>query len=350
MNHPLNILSLTFDQLVREMQTRYGSGKFHATGLYRDFYKASTTDISHIREFSKSPRLIGKLERDLLIPFSPVVQQQREGDLVKLVIRLADGFEIESVIIPMEGRITLCVSSQVGCKMGCVFCETGKMGLIRNLTVDEIVGQVYQVKSVWGIDVKNIVFMGMGEPFDNLKNVRHAIGIICDQRGLNIAKRHITLSTAGLKNIKAITGSTWSTLKLAISLNAPNDSIRSRIMPVNRVFSMKHIQEALTAFPRRKKTAFLIEYVLIKGINNERSHARELADFVRPFPAKLNVIPLNPGSDTPFISPTDSEVQQFCDWLIDENVFVRKRSKKGSQVMAACGQLGNRKNSRYGFS
>jgi len=340
---PLNILALTFDQLVFEMQQRYGSGKYHATGLYREIYRHNNTDIDRIKEFARSSALIKKLRQDLTIPLSPVVRLQQDGDLMKFVSRLADGFEIESVIVPMGNRKTLCISSQVGCRMGCVFCETGKMGYLRNLNVEEIVGQVFQVKAVWGINIRNIVFMGMGEPFDNLGNVVQSIKIISDQRGLDIAKRYITVSTVFIDGFQDLARLNWPTLKLAISLNAPNDQIRSQIMPVNHIFPMKRIQKALLAFPLQKGSNFFFEYVIIKGVNDAKSHARELADFLRPLHAKVNIIPLNPCSKTPFIRPTDEDVQQFCDWLIAEKVFVRKRPEKGVNVMAACGQLGNRR-------
>ena len=342
-DRPLNILSIPFDQLVTEMRQRYGGSKYHAAALFREIYKHYPADISQVKELTRSPAFIEKLHQDFTFPLSRVVRHIQEGDLMKFVTQLADGLEIESVIIPMGDRKTLCVSSQVGCRRECVFCETGKMGFLRNLNVEEIVGQVFQVKAVWGINIRNIVFMGMGEPFDNLGNVVQSIKIISDQRGLDIAKRYITVSTVFIDGFQDLARLNWPTLKLAISLNAPNDQIRSQIMPVNHIFPMKRIQKALLAFPLQKGSNFFFEYVIIKGVNDAKSHARELADFLRPLHAKVNIIPLNPCSKTPFIRPTDEDVQQFCDWLIAEKVFVRKRPEKGVNVMAACGQLGNRR-------
>jgi len=338
----LNILTLPFDELVAKMRQRYGGNTDHAAVLFREIYQHYPADVSQIKELTRSPVIIEKLQQDLTLPLSRVVRRIQEGDLVKFVTRLSDGLEIESVIIPMGNRKTLCVSSQVGCRRGCIFCETGKMGFFRNLNVAEIVGQVYQAKVVWGINIRNVVFMGMGEPFDNFKNVLQSIEIISDQRGLNIAKRHITVSTAVINDLQSLAKLNWPNLKLAISLNAPNDQIRSRIMPVNRLFPMKHIQEALMNYPLQTGSEFLIEYVLIAGVNNDRSHALELADFLKPLHVKVNVIALNPCLDTSLVRPSDENVQQFCDWLIDEKIFVRKRQEKGINVYAACGQLGCR--------
>jgi len=315
----LNILTLPFDELVAKMRQRYGGNTDHAAVLFREIYQHYPADVSQIKELTRSPVIIEKLQQDLTLPLSRVVRRIQEGDLVKFVTRLSDGLEIESVIIPMGNRKTLCVSN-----------------------VAEIVGQVYQAKVVWGINIRNVVFMGMGEPFDNFKNVLQSIEIISDQRGLNIAKRHITVSTAVINDLQSLAKLNWPNLKLAISLNAPNDQIRSRIMPVNRLFPMKHIQEALMNYPLQTGSEFLIEYVLIAGVNNDRSHALELADFLKPLHVKVNVIALNPCLDTSLVRPSDENVQQFCDWLIDEKIFVRKRQEKGINVYAACGQLGCR--------
>lgn len=344
---PLNILALTFDGLVDELHHRYGKGKYHAAGLYKALYRNGHADIGKIEEFSASPALVKELHRDLIFALSPVVQQQQEEGLIKFVTRLTDGLEIESVIVPMGNRRTLCISCQVGCRMGCVFCETAKQGLHRNLTVEEIVGQVVQAKVVWGIPIKNIVFMGMGEPFDNLENVVQAIRIISDQRGLDVARRYITVSTAGIPDgLDRLAPLHWTDLKIAISLNAPNNRIRSELMPVNRVFPMEMIRQALLAFSPAKRSVFFIEYVLIEGINDAPDHADELALFLEPLNVKVNIIPFNPGSDasdTAFTRPSDNDVSRFCDRLVRQKLFVRKRPGKGLNLMAACGQLGKRR-------
>jgi 23S rRNA (adenine2503-C2)-methyltransferase len=183
--------------------------------------------------------------------------------------------------------------------------------------------------------------MGMGEPLDNISNVIQAIRIISDQKGFNIAKRYITLSTIGkIDGIERLAELNWPTLKLAISLNAPNDHLRSQIMPMNRVWPMKRLKRALLAYPLKKTGVLMLEYVLIKDVNDSRGHVRELAEFLSGLETRLNIIPYNPRSDSPFTPPTHEDVERFCNWLVDEKIFVRKRSVKGQHIRAACGQLG----------
>lgn len=353
-NRPLKILALTFDDLVREFGQRYGKGAYHAAGLYRTIYRnrpPRAPGTQHIGKFVRPSELAERINRDLEFRIAPVVYKVSESGLTKFATRLADGLEIESVIVPMGHHQTLCISSQVGCRMGCAFCETARLGFVRNLEVEEIVGQVYQTKVVWNLDIKTIVFMGMGEPLDNLGNVARAIRIISDQRGLNIAKRHITLSTAGIASgLEELGALNWPDLNLAVSLNAPNDLIRSRIMPSNHAFPMEEIKKALLTYPMKKRSVVFIEYVLIKGVNDSPVHARQLAEYLRPLRVKVNVIPYNPISGSPYTRPGDYDIQRFIDGLVAEKVFVRRRRSKGMHVMAACGQLGNRRRARIGES
>jgi 23S rRNA (adenine2503-C2)-methyltransferase len=260
---------------------------------------------------------------------------------VKFVTRLPDDHEIESVVIPMFNRHTICVSSQVGCRMGCTICETARMGFIRNLTAEEIVGQVYTARYRLDVPIRNIVFMGMGEPLDNFANVVQAIRILSDPRGFDIARRYITVSTIGnIEGIQKLADLGWPTLKLAISLNAPNDTLRSRILPINRRWPMARLKETLAKYPLKQSSAIMIEYVLIKDVNDSREHARELAEFLRPLNVKINLIPYNHRSDSPYASPREEDVERFCGYLIQQKMFVRKRLTKGRDILAACGQLG----------
>jgi 23S rRNA (adenine2503-C2)-methyltransferase len=272
-----------------------------------------------------------------------VVKRIDEEGVVKFVTRLADGLDIESVIIPMHRRHTLCVSSQVGCRMGCRFCCTGKMGLIRNLAAGEIVAQVFNARHGLGVDVRNVVFMGMGEPLDNLDNVVQAIRVLADQRGMDIARRHMTVSTAGLiDGINRLARLDDGPVNLAVSLNAPDDDIRSRIMPVNRSNPMAALQASLLDYPLGKKAAFFMEYVLIAGINNRPEHVRALARYLAPLRVKLNLIAYNPTPGSGLQAPSPEAVERFRSWLVAEKVFVRQRGEKGGAIMAACGQLGGR--------
>jgi len=273
---------------------------------------------------------------------APAVDAMAEQDgVVKLVFRLADGARVETVVIPASNRTTLCVSSQAGCRMGCLFCTTGARGFCRDLRPEEIVGQVYAARHVLGHAVDNIVFMGMGEPLDNAAHVFQAIRVLSDQRGFDIAPRRMTLSTAGLpEGIRMLGERGFPGLRLAISLNAANDRLRSRLMPVNRHYPLAVLKQALQKYPLRGKELFFIEYVLLQGVNDSPEHAAELAMFVRDIPVRVNVIAFNPGPLSRFTAPDTDGCRRFCACLAREGIFVRQRSSRGQGIQAACGQLG----------
>lgn len=283
----------------------------------------------------------------LCVDLLPVIRHIQDGDLTKFIQRTHDGLEIESVMVPMQryGREwkTLCVSSQIGCARGCRFCETGQLGLFRNLTAGEIVGQVVAARRQFGVRVRNVVFMGMGEPFDNFDNVIQAIRVLMDRSGLSFAAERIAISTVGrTEGIRKLAAMGWRRINLAISLNAPNDEIRSRIMPVNKAEPMGVLREALLAYPLRKCQFFMIEYVLIPGLNDGEEHARELIEYLRPVKSVVNVIPYNPRHDSPWPAPSEESVVRFMGWLKAAGQVCKRRLTKGRDQMAACGQLGNR--------
>ncbi|NNG00862.1 MAG: 23S rRNA (adenine(2503)-C(2))-methyltransferase RlmN [Desulfobacteraceae bacterium] len=344
----VSILTETFSQFKERFRRTYGKGDYHAAAVYRAVFRSGNPNIRQLPEFAGSPALAGRITDDLVCRVPEIVEEVHEGSLAKQVFRLSDGLLVEAVIVPMENYTTVCISSQVGCRMGCRFCETAQMGFVRNLTVAEIVGQVYQVKVRKGLNLRNVVFMGMGEPLDNLDNVVQAIRVLEDQRGLDIAKRHMTVSTAGVvPGIRALAGLNWSQLKLAVSLNASNDEVRDRIMPINRRHNMTELKTALLAFPLAAKSHIFMEYVQIKGINDLDHHARQLATYLHPLKVKLNLIPYNPRRDSPFPAPGLEDVNRFHDRLVDQHIFVRKRSTKGQHILAACGQLGARSAGGY---
>ncbi|MGH7243140.1 MAG: hypothetical protein ACREJD_06970 [Phycisphaerales bacterium] len=285
----------------------------------------------------------------------------------------------ESVLIPMIGKrrvrtYTLCVSSQVGCVMGCTFCETAQMGLIRSLSVEEIVQQWYAathflkhaeipepVITPQGLEgpVRNIVFMGMGEPMDNLDNVLGAIDVLRDHRGPSIPISKITISTVGrvdgiAKLAEQVRKDGWHRLNLAISLNAADDAIRSGIMPVNRKWNLAELQQALIDFPVYGGGKLCIEYVLIPGVNDTDDDARKIAEFLAPINndyrvrknastprTLLNLIPYNPRRVSPWPAPTEEKVEHFLAKLIELGVYAKRRRTKGRDLMGACGQLGS---------
>jgi len=346
---PLNLFELTHAELTESLKNRCGKGEFHATAIYREVYKNGNLDLQGVKALSTSTPIRDFVAKDLRVNLYPVVDRITETGLVKFVTRLPDEHEIESVVIPMFNRHTICVSSQVGCRMGCTICETAQMGFVRNLTAEEIVGQVYTARYRLDAPIRNIVFMGMGEPLDNFANVVQAIRILSDPRGFDIARRYITVSTIGnIEGIQKLADLDWPTLKLAISLNAPNDTLRSRILPTNRRWPMAKLKETLVKYPLKHSSAIMIEYVLIKDVNDSREHARELAEFLRPLNVKINLIPYNTRLDSPYTSPRDEDVERFCGYLIQEKMFVRKRLAKGRDILAACGQLGARANHSNG--
>jgi 23S rRNA (adenine2503-C2)-methyltransferase len=345
----LDILAMTFDQFAEEIRRCYGKGTFHAAAAYRQIFRQGRLELEGLPEFAASPALAQALQKDSPLNLPEVVAHQQEGAVIKFVSRLGDGLEAESVIVPMANHTSLCISCQVGCRQGCRFCQTGQNGLLRNLSAAEIVGQVLVARVHFGRKIRNIIFMGMGEPLDNFAAVTQSIRVMADQRGLDIAHRHITVSTAGLVDgIRQLAALNWPQLKLAVSLNAPNDALRSRLMPINRRFPMDALREALCGYPLGKKGALFMEYVLIKNVNDAREHARQLAAYLKPLPARLNLIACNPCCESPFAAPDAGDIDRFKDWLVEERVFVRKRTARGQSIMAACGQLGDGQALRMG--
>lgn len=338
----LEILEFTLDRLIQTFEKEYGKGRFHARALYRQLFKQGKGNFLAIPEFINSPRLAKALEGKVVVNPGQVVNTFDEGELTKFITRLSDGLEIESVIIPMTRYNTLCVSSQVGCKMGCKFCETGRMGFKRNLTIAEITGQLYNARHGLKKNIQNIVFMGMGEPFDNFDNVMGAVGVMNQQQGFDIALGHITLSTVGLvPGIERLARMNLPGIRLAISINASDDKTRSQLMPVNTSMPLGALKKSLDAFPLTGRGSFLFEYILIQGFNDSPDHAAGLADFIGTLPVRLNLIPYNPVKGFDYQSPTDREMYGFADLLTAKGIFVIKRWSKGRSVSAGCGQLGN---------
>lgn len=337
----MNLLGLTYAQLETLFRQRYGKGPFHAAALYKAFFQPSEPNSMDLAAFADAPGLWRQVSKDLDTSLPCVVDQIAADGVVKLVFGLADGLRVETVVIPMANHTTVCISSQVGCAMGCRFCRTGQMGWRRNLTAAEIVAQVYTVKVQMRAAVRNVVFMGMGEPLDNFDNVVQAIDVISDQRGLDIALRHITVSTVGLpRGIRRLAALGWPQLKLAVSLNAPNDDLRNRLMPINRRYPLERLKEALCFYPLGRGNAIFMEYVLIKGVNDNPRYAAELAAFFQDLDVKLNLIACNPSHGSPFEAPAEEVLERFHQALIDQRIFVRRRSSKGAGILAACGQLG----------
>jgi 23S rRNA (adenine2503-C2)-methyltransferase len=335
-------LALTCDELAAALQRRCGMGLFHARAVYHALLRQGREDLQVLAQMRAFPRLAAALDRGEIDPcLPPLVARHSEGGLEKLVTRLADGVEVESVLIPMRTHRTVCLSSQAGCRMGCRFCQTGRLGLARNLTASEIVAQAVHARRTAGGPIRNAVFMGMGEPLDNLEAVVQAIRIMADPHGLAIALRYITVSTAGLVDgIERLAALGLPRLNLAVSLNAPNDIIRNALMPINACHPMGALRRALARYPLFPREAILVAYVLMERINDDPHHARELAEYLAPLPVRVNLIPFNPLPGFPFSPPAADRVARFRAELVRRGVFVRLRGSAGQSVMAACGQLG----------
>jgi len=272
-----------------------------------------------------------------------------DGSTNKFLWKLDDGNRIESVVIRDADRTTVCVSSQVGCKMGCGFCRTGHMGFVRNLTTGEIVDQLIRIRSLLkasGEDITNIVFMGMGDPLDNTETVIRAIRIINMETALSIGQRKITVSTCGIPPEIIRLGREFKRIGLAVSLNAPDDELRSELMPVNKRYPLGELLDAVHAFTRMTRRRVTFEYILLDGVNDSPGHAKKLVKIARRIPSKVNLIAFNEFEGSPFRRPPDERIGEFQRILFEGNVMALIRKSKGTDILAACGQLASRKENR----
>jgi len=340
-----------FENLKDYFSSEYGKGAYHALALFRRLYTVGDASVSAEEEYRLSGELAGKVERDFRVKLPEIQEIYDDDGTLKFTLRLEDGAHIESVLIPMSEWETLCISSQVGCGRGCRFCETGSMGFGRNLKTEEIVAQWASARFTIGRSPRNIVFMGMGEPFDNFDEVIRAVDIFSDQRGAAIPKRRISISTAGnVEGIRRLSElenrnpeRAYRTIHLAVSLNAPNDEIRNELMPVNRVWPMAELKSALMDSPQFGiKDALYFEYVLIPGVNDEERHAYELAEWMDGLSAKVNLIPYHPVESYPLPAADDDLVDRFHHILRSLDIECRTRRSRGKDIKAACGMLGKK--------
>ncbi|SCX83450.1 23S rRNA (adenine(2503)-C(2))-methyltransferase RlmN [Desulfoluna spongiiphila] len=339
----MEILETPYDEWVGYLKTHHGKGAFHASALVREVMVHGNPCFGDSKAFREAPALAAALAGE--VRFTPPVVEETvcEDGVVKVLHRLADGLAVESVVIPMKGYATLCLSTQVGCRMGCRFCRTGRMGLRRNLTVAEMTGQLWNARFVLKAPIRNLVFMGMGEPLDNLENVVRAVGVMTDIRGFSIGPKRITVSTVGLADQMTRLADANLGVRLALSLNASDDAVRSTLMPVNRRYPLAVLKETLGALAGHKglRDGVLLEYVLIRGVNDRPEDAKRLAGFVSGLTATLNLIPFNPSKgETELTAPCDADVNAFHDQLVARGLHVRRRWSQGEGLLAACGQLG----------
>jgi 23S rRNA (adenine2503-C2)-methyltransferase len=289
-----------------------------------------------------SQALRAKIDTEFVSETPRIVADDRSADGTrKLVLELRDGRRIECVFIPDTPAMTFCVSTQVGCAMSCGFCLTGKMGLVRNLTAGEIVGQVRVLASETGLLERpfNIVLMGMGEPLHNYDNTMKALRMLHSEHGLAVSPRRITLSTVGI--VPGLQRLAREPLmpNLAVSLHATTDEQRTMLVPPNRKYPLAEILEACRQFPLKKRSRITFEYVLLDGVNDSAEDARRLTGLLNGIKAKVNLIPLNPAPGIPYRRPSDERVDRFAQVLSDRHITVSVRKSRGRDIRAACGQL-----------
>lgn len=322
-----------------------GYPRFHARQVYRWIHAKGVVDIEAMSDLSRGLR--AALAEAFRLETPRVAGRERSTDgTTKFLLRLADGKLIESVCIPESDghsgdRLTFCLSTQVGCAMRCAFCLTGRMGIDRNLTAGEIVGQVRVLaRELGALDARfNIVLMGMGEPLHNYDATMQALRMLADEHGMAVSPRRVTLSTVGVLPALERLASEPLMPNLAISLHATTEEQRDRLVPVNRKYGLRDLLDACRRFPLKHRHRITFEYVLLEGVNDTPEDARRLVRLLHGIRAKVNLLPLNEAPGLPFTRPDDARVNQFAKILADRGVTVSVRRSRGRDIRAACGQL-----------
>ena len=351
-----DLLNLSWPEL-ESFMAALGEPRFRALQVWQWIWQKNVTDFDLMTNVSKSTR--AKLAEVACCHVPEIVKVQTAADgTEKLLLRLADGAMVETVIIPSEAhdgsiRTAQCLSSQIGCPMGCTFCSTGGMGFIRNMTAGEILSQILVARRRLGdnhIDrpiIRNLVFMGMGEPLLNLTEVKRALTMLHHDKGLGFSARRITVSTCGIEHGLRELGDSGLAF-LAVSLHAPNQTIRERIMPRAARWPLDKLMASLAEYPLKTRERITFEYLLLGGINDQPEHARELARLIHktlgPERAKLNLIAYNPSytpdsQHAPYQAPSPDDILTFEKILWDKNITAILRKSKGQDIKAACGQL-----------
>jgi 23S rRNA (adenine2503-C2)-methyltransferase len=364
MTQKTDLKNLTLPALEQFLQGQ-GKERFRALQVFKWIYQQDTDSFEEMTNISKALRTeLG--ETAFISNLEPEAVEEGSDGTRKYLFNLGDGNAVESVLIPIEGRNTLCISSQVGCAMACEFCLTGTFKLTRNLTTAEIVNQIMAVKrdlvrnppatqqspvndddnddddgeaSASPAAIRNIVLMGMGEPLHNLDNVIPAVQIMIDGNGLQLSNRRVTVSTCGLVPEMGRLGREIPNVNLAVSLNATTDELRNRIMPVNRSYPLKELLKACKEFPLPGRRKVTFEYVMLGGVNDTLEDAKRLLKLISDIPNKVNLIPFNEHEGCDFKAPTRAAIDAFHKFLIDRHVTVITRDSRGGDISAACGQL-----------
>jgi len=327
-------------QELKEFITSFGKERYRSIQMLRWLYGEGVRSLDEMTNLSKKFRQ--ELKQVCTISsLRPLRVEEAMDGTKKFLFQLEDGNLIESVLISDKSRLTLCVSTQVGCAFGCRFCLTGKKGWKRNLMVSEIVNQILAARETLkdGSSITNIVLMGMGEPLANYDNTLKAIELMVHPEAFKFSSRRVTLSTVGLLPELERLSKEKISFRLAISLNASNEETRTFLMPVSHRYPLKKLLEVCRHFPLRPRTRITFEYVLVEGINDRSQDAKRLLKLLGGIPSKINLIPLNEAPGIPFKRPSDRKVREFQDILLKGGFTAIVRASKGADIYAACGQL-----------
>ena len=331
-----NIYGLTQQNLEKYFVDN-GDKKFKATQVYEWLYKKRIHDFSEMRNVSKST--IENLSKVFAIKKLEIIDKREDVDVVKYLFRLEDNNKIEAVLMNHDYGNSICISTQVGCNMGCHFCESGRLKKVRNLEAYEMVVQLLQVEEDLNIRISHVVLMGIGEPFDNYDNVIKFLEIINNNKGIDIGSRHITISTCGLVPKIEQFADYDKQVNLAISLHAPNNEIRNQIMEINKAYPLEKLILAIKKYIAKTNRRVTFEYIMLKDINDSRACAKELSELLRGINCYVNLIPYNETSHIEFKKSSKDTILEFYDELKKNQVNVTIRREFGSKVNAACGQL-----------
>jgi 23S rRNA (adenine2503-C2)-methyltransferase len=322
-----------------------GKKPFHGRQLYKWIYKNAVLDFTQMTDLGKDIKAYLVENYQINIPLEIDSLKSKDGT-IKFLLRLEDEMAVESVLIPDEksGRMTYCISSQVGCALNCKFCATAQLGFKRNLTAGEIVGQVLFIRKKFGQEAfDNLVFMGMGEPLLNIDNVLTSIDILTDSLGFMLGAKKITVSTAGIIPGILKLAKSGSKVNLAVSLNAADDTLRKRLMPIAKSYNLNDLMAAVKKWTEVRTRRVTFEYILIKNVNDRNEDAINLSKLIRGVPCKINLLAYNPIEGNKWEKPTSDEVDRFAKILYPWAPAVTVRQSRGGDIAAACGQLAGQK-------
>lgn len=331
-----NIYGMTRDKLI-EWLTSMGVKSFKAIQIFEWLYDKRVKSFDEMTNLKKD--FIEELKKNFEFGNLVIKEKQSNDTTLKYLFELSDGNLIEAVVMKHDYGNSVCVSSQIGCNMGCAFCESGRLKKVRNLEAGEIVGQILAIEEDAKIRLSSVVVMGIGEPFDNYDNVLDFIRIINDAKGLAIGARHITVSTSGLvPKIREFADFPYQ-VNLAVSLHAPNDEIRNKIMKVNKVYNIDTLIEAIKYYTKKTNRRVTIEYVMLNGVNDSEECAHELARLLKGMNVYVNLIPYNETSHLEFTKSKEDTKMKFFDIIRKSGITITVRREFGGNIDAACGQL-----------